>query len=1054
MNFSNMRYFLLILLALISGTALQAQDARKVTGKVLDQSNKQPLVGVTVSLSDSSHALAATDGNGNFTVVVAANAATLHFSNIGYKNKSVSIKGKTDLEVWMETSADAMQGVVVQGFQRRSKITATGSTVTLSGEDIQNVPVSNFTELLQGRVAGVNVQNTTGMPGARTTMNLRGLSSGSVSGSGNDAFLSPTSPLFVIDGVPVDVNSGYEYGFDQSGPGTSPLALIPPEDIAEISFLKSAAATALYGSRAAYGVVLVTTKRGKSKVPIVSYAGKFYINTVPKLKSVVGGQLERTLRIQEILANDTSLYSGRDKIDMNPALSDFLNPYYNNSTNWQSVFYGPTYNMSHNISASGGDQKFNYKINMNYAKDQGIIKNTGFTRYNLSMNADYLPTDNFKVSTTLMAALGEQQKGSGNGVSQTGVANATSASSLLPRPSFFGGNTTALGNFSTRNENKTNSLQTNINAWYRFIKNLAVRDVFSYAYNVGRESNFRPSSINNNVAELYVYDDRKQELNNRAMLEYNREFGGNKHRINSYVFNEMTIRNYYPKAMLYSGSPNDQYEGPFGGGGNSSLWGIIDNYKAGERMLTNGAVLSYNYMDRYMLDLTYSTNGTSSNGPNRPFAKNPTIAGRWNFYKEPFLEDLNWLSLGGARFDWGKSTTPQGSVFDANGKYLYTGRFNNNSTIGTVWDYIPNPNLAPKTTSKYNFGLDLGFLNNRYTATFETYYNQVDNELYDYELADHNAYGKIKLNSMSEVNYGYELTLTLAPLPVSSKWQWNLSMNGAINKNVMTGLPGNSRLIIYNDKDNKQDIVYRLGRSNLSYILYDYRGVFKSNNDVPVDPATGLPYRVKTDGGTYYFQAGDPYWTDLDGNYVSDAKDRVIAGSAATKITGGIQSFLKYGGWSLNINMSYLYGRDILNNALAQRLAAYSTPFNVQKDASFIPVGDTKFWSPSNPDGTLPNPYNYLYTSLYNPFRYDQTLFMEDGSYFKINAVTLSYMLPKSFTRRYRMTRFQVYATANNVYTFSNYSGPDPELVTDLGKDRSDGYPNRRSYTLGVNIQF
>ncbi|MCD2423390.1 SusC/RagA family TonB-linked outer membrane protein [Niabella pedocola] len=1047
-----MRYVLLILLVLISGMTLQAQDTRRITGKVLDNSNKQPLIGVTVSLSDSSHALAATDENGNFTAIVPAKATALHFSNIGFKNKVVSIKGKSDLEIMMEISSDAMQGVVVQGFQRRSKITATGSTVTISGEDIQNVPVSNFTELLQGRVAGVNVQNTTGMPGARTTMNLRGLSSGSVSGSGNDAFLSPTSPLFVIDGVPVDVNSGYEYGFDQSGPGTSPLALIPPEDIAEISFLKSAAATALYGSRAAYGVVLVNTKRGKSKVPIVSYAGKFYMNAVPKLKTVIGGAMERELRIQEILANDTSLYSGRDKIDMNPALSDYLNPYYNNSTNWQSVFYGPTYNMSHNISASGGDQKFNYKVNMGYAKDQGIIKNTGFTRYNLSMNADYQPTDNFKVNTSLSAALGEQQKGNGNGVSQTGVANATSASSLLPRPSFFGGNTTALGNLSTRNENKSNSMQANLNIWYRFLKDLSARDVFSYSYKAGRESNFRPAAINNNVAEFYVYDDRTQELNNRAMLEFNKELG--KHRITSYVFNEITVRNYYPKAMMYSGFPNDQYEGPSGINAGAALWGIIDNFTPGERLLTNGGSLSYNYQDKYMVDVTYSVNGTSSNGPNRPFAKNPTIAGRWNFYKERFMEDLNWLSLGGVRFDWGRSTIPQGSVFDANGKYLYTGRYNNNNTIGTVWDYIPNPNLEPKMTTKYNFGVDLGVLNNRYTATFETYYNQVDNEIYDYALADHNAYGKIKVNSLNQVNYGYELTLSLSPLPASSKWQWNVNMNGSINKNVMTGLPGNSRLIIKADADNAQDIVYRLGRSNLSYILYNYRGVFKSDKDVPVDPATGLPYRVQTDKGVYYFQAGDPYWTDLDGNYISNAYDRVIAGSAATKISGGLQSLVKYGGWSLSVAMSYLYGRDILNNALAQRLAAYSTPFNIQKDASLIPVGDTRFWSPANPDGTIPNPYNYLYTSMYNPFRFDQTLFMEDGSYFKINTVTLAYMLPKSFTTRYKMTRLQVYATANNVYTFSNYSGPDPELVTDLGKDRSDGYPNRRSYTLGVNIQF
>jgi len=1047
-----MRYFLSFILLIFSTGLLQAQTTRMVTGKVMDASNKNPLEGVTISLTDTANALAATDASGNFSIVLPATATTLHFSNIGFKKKTISVKNKSELEVFLETSNDAMQGVVVQGFQKRAKSTATGSTVSLSGEDIQNVPVSNFTELLQGRVAGVNVQNSTGMPGARTSMTFRGMTSGSISGSGNDAFLSPTSPLFVIDGVPVDINSGYEYGFDQSGPGMSPLSMIPPEDIETIDFLKSGGATALYGSRGTYGVVLVTTKRGKTKVPVIRYSGKFFMNAVPKLKPVVGGQLERELRLQQIFENDSTLYSGRDKIDMNPGLSDFLNPYYNNSTNWQSIFYGPTFNMSHNIQASGGDQKFNYKVNAGYSRDQGIIKNTGFTRYALSMNTDYRPTERFNLATSFSASLGEQQKGNGNGVSQTGVASAVSASSLLPKPSFFGGNATALGNFSTRNENKSSSLLSNVQVRYEFIKGFTLSDNFSYTYTAGRETNFTPSLINNNTAMAYAYDDKKQELNNRAMLAMTKEYG--KHLINAYVFNELTSRTFYPKAIMHYGSPNDQYEGPLGYDPVTGLWGIIDNYTPGYRIMGNGGNITYNYDGRYILDLTYRLDGTSSNGPNQPFIKNPSISGRWNFYREKFLENASWLSDGAIRADWAKNITPQGSIFDANGKYLFTGRFNNNSTIGLDWKYVPNPNLLPITAQKYNAGLELGFLQNRFNLTFETYYEQKDNELYDYAIADHNVFEMKKANALSSVNYGYEFTVGVTPFPRTSKVLWTVNFNGAINRNVVTHLPDDVRLLLKYDDDNKQDIVYRLGRSNLSYILYHYRGVFRSDDEVPVDPATGKPYRVQTDKGTYYFGAGDPYWTDLDGNYIIDANDRVIAGSAAIKILGGIQSVLRYKDYSLSINMSYVKGRDILNNALAQRLQSYSNPFALQKDASLIPINDIDFWSEDKPDSRYPNPYNYMYSGLYNPFRFDQTLFMEDGSYFKINTATLTYMLPKSLISKFRMTTFQIFATANNIYTFSNYSGPDPELVTDLGKDRSDGYPNRRSYTLGLNIQF
>ncbi|ULT28100.1 TonB-dependent receptor plug domain-containing protein [Sphingobacterium sp. E70] len=401
--------------------------------------NNRPLAGVSIKLENPKRDLGKTGDDGRFVVSVPTNGVMV-FSYQGYGTvKQPVTAGKTEYSISMESKAQELEETVVVGYQQRKRETLTGSVVTISGKEIQDIPSGNFVDLLQGKVAGMNIQNNTGSPGMRGTIAVRGISNFNVSGSGDNTFLTPTSPLFVIDGVPIDDNSGYEYGFETAGPGVSPISMIPPEDIEDITVLKDAQATALYGSRGAYGVILVRTKRGNSKIPLVQYQGQFFMSAVPQLRKVIGGRDERMVRVEQILMNDTTLAAAIRRINDSPMLADSLNPYYNNSTDWQSYFYRNTYNQTHNVNISGGERVFNYKVNMNYYDENGIIANTGFKRYTVQSNMQYEPNDRFRMMANVNANLAQNQMGSGNAAMQTGVGKSVNTTSLYPAPSLFSG---------------------------------------------------------------------------------------------------------------------------------------------------------------------------------------------------------------------------------------------------------------------------------------------------------------------------------------------------------------------------------------------------------------------------------------------------------------------------------------------------------------------------------------------------------------------------------------------------------------------------------------
>lgn len=1039
-------FFLLFFLSFLTSAGLLAQgDKITVRGVVTDKGTGESLIGVGVFLDQKPpKGLAATNARGEFTVVVPANS-TLLFKSIGFSDQRVTLKpGQTKVEVKLRASENMMQEVVIRGYAARTKEVTTGSSISVTGKEIQDIPVANAEQLLQGKVPGLNVQVNTGAPGFRGSVLLRGLSGIGVSGTDESSFLSPTSPLYVIDGIPIDADATSDYGFNTTGPAVSPLSLIPPEDIQNIEVLKDAQATSLYGSRGAYGVIIITTRRGNSKVPRVRFDSKFYMNAVPKLRETLGGQAERQAKLQQI-RNFGRAYTNFAELLINvvPALSDSINPYYNNSTDWQSVFYGNTYNHTQNLSIDGGDDIFNYKTNFKWFNSKGIIANTGFNSYTTNMNMNYKPNKKFNLFVNVLAGLGKQNKGSGQGLFQTGVAQNSGASSLLPGPSLFQATNGVLSVFNVRNDNLSKSLRANTEFSFMPFEGLRILSSGSYDFTRGTEETFTPAVANQNRAKVYSFNNRKSILYNRNTINYNKSIDYT-HNFNVLLFNEISKRSFQSGYILQVGTPNDQIQGPLGSSAVQSRGGgTLDNYYDVNTVSFAGA-FSYDFMRKYVLDLTYRVDASSLAGFDNPYSQNPSVGVRWNFNKEQIFENSNWISFGDIRASWGKNIIPAGNIYTLFGTYQPNGSYTGSPRTGIDYGLIPNNTLKPTTNTTYNFGFDLGLFSDRLTFNYDTYLKKVSNLLWDLALPTTTGFTTVKSDQASLINYGHELSINVRPLSKTSPVNLSINVNGAYNRDALMSLPGGKNQIL------SGSTILRVGRNTLSNYMIVTNGVYSTKQDVPVDPVTGLPYRAGNTS-TSYFQAGDPKWQDLNGDYILNDADKQIIGNSQPFVTGGLTTNLGYKGFSLLLTGTYTIKRSVINSALSSRLNLVRDPYG---SSALLKIDDIDYWQGIGDVAKYANPYDYTRSGMIDPFRSGQSLFQEDGSYFKLNTATLGYTFKKDFVKKLNIHALKLYLSAYNIFTISPYSGPNPEAVTALGYDASNGYPVARIYNVGFNIEL
>ena len=1038
---------------------LLAQGTINVKGIVKEKGTEAGLPGVAIVLKGSpDKGLGTTKADGSFAFVVPANS-TLKFSFVGFETKEV--KAAPVLNVLLNPSVNALTEVVVRGYQSKTRDLSSGSSVIVSGKDLQDVPVANAEQLLQGRVAGLNVQMSTGAPGFRGGVLLRGLSNVEVTASstGNDAdaFLSPTSPLYVIDGVPTDVDPATADSFNSFG-GASPLSLIPQEDIANIEVLKDAQATSLYGSRGAYGVILITTRRGQATVPKVRYTTNFFISTPPQLRATIGGKAERDLKLQQIYQYGSSR-DINNLLSLNPALVDSLSPYYNNSTDWQQLYYGVTYNQTHNIGVEGGDQKFNYKTNFGYYKENGIQVNTGMSRFTLNNNFEYKPSNKISLFALINGSMMDRKKGNGVGLLNTGIAKSAASSSLLPGPSLFLASNDALANLHVDNSNPTKNLKTNIVLTYKPVVGLSLITTGSYDVVNSSDYTFTPAIANTQQAAVQYFNDTRKTLYNRNHVSFSKSFKSG-HDFTVFAFNEVYFKTYQANDLKQVGLSSDNYLGPLGfiSGASSARGAGLRAYN-NSRAVSFAGSFSYNFRKKYVLDATYRLDATSFSGVDNPYTKSPSVGFRWNMEKENLFQDWSWLTYSALRLTWGRTTSPTGNIFSVYGTYNPNGTYNGQSKITIDQAFIPNRNLGTAVGTTYNLGYDLGFLNGKIQINYDSYYIAMDRQTRELALPNIIGFEKVVSNEVSIRKWGNELAVTLRPLSNKSKVNWSLTANGAMNRDMLTKLPGGAGQIVIGGT------VLHVGRNALSNYIFENKGVYSTPADVPVNPVTGLPLRqgsfeqnkIKYGGG--YYQAGDPIFADRNGDYIiSELDDRAVIGNSQPIFTGGFATSVSYKSLSLSLNGSFTLDRDIMNSAVAERLAMTGDPFGVNvKDAgqqAVLPISGFNYWTKPGDIAKYANPYNYTRAIPIGPFRTNQSLFQEEGSYFKINAVTVGYTFPKTLINRISLNNFRLYLTADNLATFSRYSGPNPENVTALGFDNSGGYPLARRFTFGMNIEL
>lgn len=1059
----------LCLLFLVNPDANAQPKYLRITGTVIEKESDMPLPGANVSVQrkNSSEKLihTMTDLDGNFNLIVPTNS-TLTVTCVGFDPVNLKMKAnKTKLTIYMEEQVNLLDEAVVVGYQNKSVADNTASVTVVDMKDVAKAPVANVMELLQGRVPGLNIQMNNGSPGASGTFMIRGISDISVqsvenSDGSTDYMLSSSAPLFVVDGIPQEDVDSYDAQGLLSGSGVSPLSMIPYEDIEDIQVLKDASATALYGSKGAYGVVVITTKKGNSKKPVVNYSMDYKLNLPPRLRDVLGGRSERLLRIEQILENDTSAWHGYDLIHNTQILSDSLNPYFNNSTNWQDNFYRKTSNQTHNLSVSGGDKKFNYKINGNVYMEDGILKNTDFNRYGIRMNMGYSPNKKFDMSVYVNATLGITGSGSGNSFSQKGAASGASASSLLPPPSLYTASNAALGALMVES-NATNIVyDAGLNLRYTLPFNISWNGTFGYKYSTNEEETYTPGILNGNKTKIYGKSSNSYRLYGRTGLSYSTKLLKIL-KVGLSVGMEISSNRSKGNAITLEGAASDH------------LWGPIGYSKAGgtasSKTEDNTVAFTFNPSfqvlsldptkeSKYSISPSIRPELNSAYGNKPKWTINPGLGFKWNYSEENFCDNLDWLSYGALRVTWGRTTKYKADRYDVWGTYLlneYT--YNGQPVIPIDFGLMPNQNLSPVVSTQWNLGTDLHLFQHRYVFVADAYYKQTDNQIWDNELADHNAFDKVKSTDVSLVNYGLELSLNMKPLPVQCPFDLSLLFSFSINKDVIAKLPDEARQIL----NAGSTIVNKLGSNALSNYLYVYKGVYATDEDVPVDPATGRRLRVggdnvSADNPDAYFRAGDPIWVDINGDYVIDEKDKVIAGNSQPRYQGGISINMRWKNFSLFTSTSFILKRDIINKVLADNFKSYAKPYlkDPSANAAIVPIDSYNFWTPDNIHADYPNPYDFRRSELIDPFRPDQTLFMEDGSYFKINNITLSYTFPKRLTDFFGISSASIRANINNLYTFSKYSGINPENVNGLGWDTSGGYPSARSFSMGINIRF
>ena len=1064
-NLKTFRLALLVLFTLFVGSL----SAQTIKGNVKD-SNGEPVIGATVLEKGTKNNATVTDIDGNFSIKLTGNNP-LQISYIGMKTKTVETAGKSTINVKLEDETTNLEDLVVIGYGSVRRKDLTGSVATVNSEALAAVPVASVTEALTGKMAGVQITTTEGSPDADVKIRVRG--GGSITQS-ND-------PLLIVDGFPVESISD-----------------IPATDIEDITVLKDASSTAIYGSRGANGVILVTTKSGKSGKVNVSYNAYYSWKKVAKKMDVLSPydyakwQYELALlKNENDLSSYTDYFGNYEDMDLYRDVE---------ANDWQDIVYGRTGNtFNHNVNITGGTETVKYAFSYAHMNDKAIQIGSNYKRDNFSLKLNTKPTKN----TTLdfQARYSDTDIRGGGANDATGVYDSDKrlkyAVIYTPIPlanlDESAGTDDDFGNLynpvESQYDNDRKKERKTLNfagafGWEVF-KNFKIRTEFGYDDYNQYDQRFWgtttyyvknvPASGNQNKPAIRLTDTNRHRFRNSNTISYDfsKLIKNTDHSLNFMVGHEYIITKERENMNEVHGFPEDYTaEQAWKLSSQGTPYTIDDNYSADDKLLSFFGRVNYNFKDRYLLTATFRADASSKFSEENRWGYFPSAAVAWRISSEPFMKSTqNWLDDLKLRLSYGtagNNNIPTGQL-----SQMYeskaTSWINGFTQYWAPSKIMANPDLKWETTITRNIGLDFTLFKGKLSGSIEAYLNTTKDLLIQFPVAG-TGYDTQYRNMGETENRGVEFSFTWHAID-KKNWGIDLYGNLGVNKSEIKSLGSMQdfgKNTAWASTEIGQDYWIAVGGQVGEIRGYQLAGRYEVSDFEGYDAATKtwIPKEGVADATPIIgaIRPGSIKLVDQDGNGTIGEEDNVIIGNVNPDVYGGFGLNAHAYGFDLSANFNFSIGNQVYN---ANKIEYTSTSKYQYRNMIDI-MADGKRWTNLDPEtGMLCNDPVRLAelnanTTMWSPYMSKFVLTdwaVEDASFLRLNTLTLGYTLPQSLTKRVGINSLRFYCTAYNVFTITGYSGYDPESdcirkdALTPGVDYS-GYPRSRSFVIGLNLNF
>lgn len=986
-----------------------AFTTKNLSGIVKDEMG-EPVIGANVVVKGTTNGTV-TDMNGRYNLTV-PEGSVLQISYIGYNTQEVQVGKGNILNVSLREDSEALEEVVVIGYGTVKKSDLTGAVGSVQMKDVSKVGITSADRALQGQIAGVQVNARTGQPGESMMIRVRG--SNSLAG-GNE-------PLYVIDGMPVEkMNSD-----------------INPEDILSMEVLKDASSTAIYGSRGANGVVMITTKRGRTGDTVLEYNGYVGVSSLRKKLDLLGKD-DYIAMVNEVSQND-----GKG-IAITPEQAASLP-----NNDWQDLAYQTALTHSHQVSVSRGTDKTKLYSSLNYMNQEGIIKGSNYSRFALRINGDQKLARNLSLNASIAYSYGTQNTANSSADGWGAIAYTAMVMSPIQEikdadgkyTNFSGtpwGGTNPVGMAELyKNQTVNSRLLANMSLIYDIIDGLTFRVNAGAEVNAASQDRYIPIGLS--AGGKLDGDAYKEKANyytiiNENILTYDKKFNKN-HALN--LMGGITFQTYQWNQLKGNGTGflRDIYE--TNNLGAASTPGTPASGFRDYRMVSFLGRANYNLMERYLLTVTARYDGSSKFSKNHKFAFFPSAALAWRVSEEDFMKEIDWMSNLKLRASIGQTGNQSIDPYQTFAQLGTTSPiFGGGKEVGFGLSSMANDDLKWETTTQTDIGVDMGFFGNRLSVSFDYYWKQTRDLLYKATLPPSSGYSSMLRNLGRIDNKGFEIAINTINMRGKVNWTTNLNItaNKSIVKDLGTDVYGNKIMRIDAPIGGGNWFPLFVGKAPFQLYGYEIEGIYQTDEEA-------------RQNGEATKKAGDYRYRDTDGKAGITTGDKTIIANTQPKFTFGLTNVVNWNNFELSFLVVGSVGGDIVNE-FNKSITNIGGTWNIRKDVW------QNHWTPENPNAKYARAS--ASTKDYMAFGDPSSVWVENGSYLRFKDIKLTYTLPSQWFAGLRKPNVSVYLSGQNLITITSYSHYDPEASWTSsavnGWDRGV-YPSAKSFTLGLQVKF